>query len=103
METPSSLQQLCSANFATKFREFFPKQPIEIMVIPIWLFPKIGVDFTPKMDGENNGSKPYEQMDDLGVPLFLETPISLGIRKWEWYGNSMGPAYHKGVPLWGSP
>ena len=24
------------------------------------------------MDGENNG-KPYEQMDDLGVPLFLET------------------------------
>ena len=27
------------------------------------------------MDGENNGSKPYEQMDDLGVPLFLETPI----------------------------
>ena len=31
---------------------------------------------TPKMDGENNG-KPYEQMDDLGVPLFLETPIWL--------------------------
>ncbi len=29
------------------------------------------------MDGENNGSKPYEQMDDLGVPLFLETPISM--------------------------
>ncbi len=30
------------------------------------------------MDGENNGSKPYEQMDDLGVfPLFLETPICL--------------------------
>ena len=28
----------------------------------------------PKMDGENNG-KPYEQMDDLGVPLLLETPI----------------------------
>ena len=27
------------------------------------------------MDGEHNG-KPYEQMDDLGVPLFLETPIS---------------------------
>ena len=27
------------------------------------------------MDGENNG-KPYEQIDDLGVPLFLETPIS---------------------------
>ena len=29
----------------------------------------------PKMDGENHG-KPYEQMgDDLGVALFLETPI----------------------------
>ena len=28
------------------------------------------------MDGENNG-KPDEQMDDLGVPLFLETPICL--------------------------
>ena len=26
------------------------------------------------MDGENNG-KPYVQMDDLGIPLFLETPI----------------------------
>ena len=23
------------------------------------------------MDGENNGSKPYEHMDDLGVSLFL--------------------------------
>ena len=29
---------------------------------------------TPKMDGENH-EKPYEQMDDLGVPLLLETPI----------------------------
>ena len=26
------------------------------------------------MDGENHG-KPYPKMDDLGVPLFLETPI----------------------------
>ena len=30
---------------------------------------------TPKMDGENNG-KPLQKMDDLGVPLFLETPLS---------------------------
>ena len=30
--------------------------------------------FTPKMDGLFHG-KPYEQMDDLGVPLFLETPV----------------------------
>ena len=29
---------------------------------------------TPKMDGENNG-KPPIKMDELGVPLFLETPI----------------------------
>ena len=38
----------------------------------IWVFPKIGV--SPKMDGllEN----PIK-MDDLGVPLFLETPICL--------------------------
>ena len=28
----------------------------------------------PKMDGENNG-KTYFLMDDLGVPLFSETPI----------------------------
>ncbi len=28
------------------------------------------------MDGENNGSKPYFQIDDLGgSPEFLETPI----------------------------
>ena len=39
--------------------------------IYIWVFPKIEVS---QIDGENNG-KPYEQMDDLGVPLFLETPI----------------------------
>ena len=35
-----------------------------------WMFPKIGV---PKMDGENNGNP--IKIDDLGVPLFLETPI----------------------------
>ena len=28
------------------------------------------------MDGENNG-KPYEQMDDLGVPLFWKHPYLL--------------------------
>ena len=30
------------------------------------------------MDGENNG-KPYEQMDDLGVPIFLEISISMNV------------------------
>ena len=38
--------------------------------------PKIGVK-PPQMDGENKGSKPYEQMDDLGgFPIiFGLTPI----------------------------
>ena len=36
--------------------------------------PKIGGWKTPKMDGENKG-KAYFLMDDLGVPVFLETPI----------------------------
>ena len=44
---------------------------------------------------------------DMGPPYGkrdpYHEPISLGIRKWEWYGNSMGPAYHKGVPLLGVP
>ena len=30
------------------------------------------------MDGENNGSKPYEQMDDLGVfPYFWKHPTGI--------------------------
>ena len=37
--------------------------------------PKIG-DFTPKMDGENNG-KPYVQMDDLGVYTIIFGNIHL--------------------------
>ena len=43
------------------------------MTATIWVVPKIGK--TPKMDGENNGSKPYEQMDDLGgnTPIFGNT------------------------------
>ena len=40
------------------------------------------------MDGENNGSNPIN-MDDLGVALFLETPIWARIpRRWvvSWLG-----------------
>ena len=47
---------------------------------------KNGENLTPKMDGENHGSKPYEQMDDLGIPpivgnthiggLFIINPIN---------------------------
>ncbi len=35
------------------------------------MFPKNRGDFTPKMDGENNGSKPYEQMDDFGGTIIF--------------------------------
>ena len=50
----------------------FPFSGIPSKLSKIWMFPNIGGK-TTKMDGENNGSKPYEQMDDLGVPfpLFL--------------------------------
>ena len=33
-----------------------------------------GTVLYPKMDGENNG-KPYIEWMNLGVPLFLETPL----------------------------
>ena len=37
--------------------------------------PKIGGKLTPQNGFcENKGSKPYERMDDLEVPLFLEFP-----------------------------
>ena len=44
------------------------------MYFSITAYVKMGVSKnrgkTPKMDGENNG-KPYEQMDDLEVPLIF--------------------------------
>ena len=52
---------------------------MDISVIYItWMFPKIGVYGPPKMDGENNGSKAYFQMDDLGGKpiIFGNTHIS---------------------------
>ena len=43
--------------------------------------PKIGV-FTPKMDGENNGSKPYQNGMIWGVfPLFLVGNTHMLIQK----------------------
>ena len=52
----------------------------------------MGFSGTPKDMGPPYGKRdPYHE------------PISLGIRTWEWYGNCMGPAYHKGVPLLGVP
>ena len=58
----------CTVN-QTSFQSVEPN--ISYRSLNIWVFPKN--KGTPKwMDG-----KPYEQMDDLGVPLFLETPILL--------------------------
>ena len=51
--------------------------------------PKIGGKH-PKMDGENNGSKPYFLMHDLGVPLFLETSISENMTLPFWRNPSSG-------------
>ena len=56
------------------FRDPYQEPMGQNGTLKIWMFPKIGGLKTPKMDGENNG-QPYGQMDDLGVPLFLETPI----------------------------
>ena len=51
------------------------------------------------MDGENNGSKPYEQMDDFGgfsLFFFGSTPTSIHIKQLHtnqiWYGFFMDPA-----------
>ncbi len=40
----------------------------------IWMFPKIG-GFSPQNGWWKFHGKPYEQMDDLGIPLSLERPI----------------------------
>ena len=47
-----------------------------VLVHCIWMFPKIGG--TPPKWMVYSG-KPYFLMDDLGVPLFLETPIYIYI------------------------
>ena len=55
---------------------------------------------TPKMDGEYNG-KPYEQTDDLGVPLFLETPMFCWVKPsnfWEEYPQTWISKSYIGMP-----
>ena len=49
---------------------------------------------------------PFASVESMG---FSGTPKDMGppygklpiLKIWEWYGNSMGPAYHKGVPIGG--
>ena len=60
------------------------------------------------MDGENNGSKPYEQMDDSVVPLFLETPncswLSFQVDLKKWVGRHLKALVllllQVGLPSW---
>ena len=59
------------------FNRFFCKFPLSV-----------GFSGTPQGHGT-----PY-------IPILFPnpTPIFESLKIWEWYGNSMGPAYHKGVP-----
>ena len=64
-------------------------------------FHKLGVSKNrrknPKMDGENDG-KPYYLMDDLGVPLFLETSNLLPTSK-KRLGNTLTTIFASMFPL----
>ena len=49
-----------------------------------------------------NGSKPYEQMDDLGVPLFLETPKYIHSEHWDFVRERVLEGVRYGVRIdWG--
>ena len=50
------------------------------------------------MDGENNGFKPYEQMDDLGVPLFLETPVLMVQKSGDHHLGCIKTPENSGIP-----
>ena len=92
---PEAFQNLTVCHLLTMLLEdFWPTTTPWIIFCSIWGFPKIVV--SPKWMVYNR--KPYEQMDDLGVSLFLETPIylhfvcvslelSLGVRGWKRPGD----------------
>ena len=58
----------------------------------IWMFPKIGGN-PPKWMMVKIMENPIK-MDDLGVPLFLETPISINLK-----GDIFWVGYRKNTPL----
>ena len=68
---------------------------VGVVVSDVGVEPKIGGFGTPKMDGENNG-KPYETWDDLGVPLFLETPTCFFFFFESFFANQRPPRSYVG-------
>ena len=77
----------------------YNKQLVVQIWLLTWVFPKIGEK--TKMYGENNGSKPYEKMDDLGVyitPIFgFNTHINSGTFPLRVNGY---PHHHRALEGW---
>ena len=64
------------------------------------------VRFTKMASGQLQIAPPFDfSLGDvyLGARIKFFHIFVSGIFIWEWCGNSMGPAYHKGVPLLGVP
>ena len=61
------------------------------VIFQTWMFPKIGVPHgTPKWMVYNGKHENPIKMDDLGVPLFLETPTC-----WRYYIRSISSRPHE--------
>ena len=60
-----------------KFNDVYTETWKTSWILVIWIFPKIGVPQHGRFKMEN-----LIKMDDLGVPLFLETPICREVPVW---------------------